>query len=317
MRAKVLVTGGCGFVGSHLVRRLTQDFDVVILDNLSSGRRENIADLEKKVKLIVGDIRDTTAVKKAIKNCKYLFHLAAQVSVQKANKNPQEDASNNIMGTINLLENAKKCQKIVIYSSAAVYGEPNQTPISEDHPKNPINTYGASKLASETYANLYHKTHGLPVTILRPFNIYGPGQRRESQYSGVITIFAEKIGKGENPVIYGDGTQTRDFIYIDDVVEASIIAAESEKATGQTFNVGTGKATTINELAHKMIQIAGKKLKPVHTKPRMGEIKHSVADITKIQKTLGYKPKTDLSQGLEKTIKQKTQWSKPKQKSTK
>ena len=312
MRNKVLVTGGCGFVGNHLVRRLIQDFEVVVLDNLSSGRRENIADIEKKVKLIVGDILDATTVKKAIRECRYVFHLAAQVSVEKATTNPQEDASVNIMGTLNLLEHAEKCEKIIIYSSAAVYGEPIQTPIKEEHPKNPKNPYGISKLTSETYANHYHKTYGLPVTILRPFNIYGPGQRKENQYSGVITTFAEKIKNGENPIIYGDGTQTRDFIYIDDVVEASILAAESEKATGQTFNVGTGKATTINELAEKMIQIAGKKLKPIHTKSRTAEIKHSVADIYKIQKTLGYKPKTTLTQGLEKIMKLKMRQNKPK-----
>ncbi|MHA1429369.1 MAG: NAD-dependent epimerase/dehydratase family protein [Candidatus Freyarchaeota archaeon] len=139
-----------------------------------------------------------------------------------------------------------------------------------------------------------------PVTVLSPFNIYGPGQRRENQYSGIITVFAEKIENGENPVIYGDGTQTRDFVHVDDVVEASILAAESEKATGQTFNVATGKATTINELANRMIQISGKKLKPIHTKPRKGEIKNSIADISKIQKTLGYKQKTNLTKGLKK-----------------
>ena len=302
MKAKALVTGGCGFVGSHLARRLTQDFEVVVLDNLSSGKRENIADVQGKVKLIVGDVRDATAVRKAIRGCSYVFHLAAQVSVENATKNPMEDASVNITGTLNLLEHAKKCEKIIIYSSAAVYGEPIQTPIREEHPRNPINMYGVSKLASETYAYTYHKIYGLPVTILRPFNIYGPGQRRESQYSGVITTFAEKIENGDAPVIHGDGTQTRDFVHVSDVVEASILAAESEKATGQTFNVGTGKATTINQLANTMIKIVGKNLKPTHTKPRKGDIKHSVADITKIQKTLGYKPKTTLTQGLKKTI---------------
>ncbi|MHA1645242.1 MAG: NAD-dependent epimerase/dehydratase family protein [Candidatus Freyarchaeota archaeon] len=173
-------------------------------------------------------------------------------------------------------------------------------PIDEEHPRYPISMYGVNKLSSESYAYAFYKTFGLPVSILRPFNIYGPGQRRGNQYSGVIGIFAERIMRGESPVIYGDGAQTRDFVHVSDVVEASVLAAESKKAIGQIFNVGTGKPTTINELAEKMIWISGKNLKPVHTKPRIGEIMHSVADISRIQNTLGYEPKMTLTQGLKK-----------------
>ena len=300
MVERVLVTGGCGFVGSHLVRRLVGDFEVVVLDNLSNGVRENIADVEGRVRLIVGDMRDAETVRGALKGCRYVFQLAAQVSVERAIADPVDDASINIIGTLNILRNAEHCKRVVVFSSGAVYGEPIRLPIDEKHPRNPISMYGVSKLSSESYAYAFYRTFGLPVTILRPFNIYGPGQRRGNQYSGVIGIFAERIMNGENPIIYGDGTQTRDFVHVSDVIEASVLAAESDKAIGRIFNVATGKPTTINKLAEEMIRITGKNLKPVHIQPRIGEIKHSVADISKIQKILDYKPKITLTQGLKK-----------------
>ncbi len=299
---RVLVTGGCGFVGSHLVLRLVEDFEVVVIDNLSNGVRENIGDLEGEVRLIIGDLRDSETVSRALKGCRYVFHLAAQVSVEKAIAEPEYDAAINIIGTLNVLKAAEHCERVVVFSSGAVYGEPIRIPIDEEHPRNPVSMYGVSKMASESYAYAFYRTFGLPVTILRPFNIYGPGQKRGNQYSGVIGIFAERIMNGENPIIYGDGTQTRDFVDVSDVVEAGVLAAESKKAIGQIFNVATGKPTTINELAEKMIGIAGKNLKPVHTEPRIGDIMHSVADISKIQKTLGYKPKITLTQGLKKLL---------------
>ena len=224
------------------------------------------------------------------------------MSVEGAIADPFSDAAINILGTLNVLRAAEHCERVVVFSSGAVYGEPIRIPIDEEHPRYPISMYGVSKLSSESYAYAFYKTFGLPVTILRPFNIYGPGQRRGNQYSGVIGIFAERIMRGESPVIYGDGTQTRDFVHVSDVVEASVLAAESKKAIGQIFNVGTGKPTTINELAEKMIWISGKNLKPVHTKPRIGEIMHSVADISRIQNTLGYEPKMTLTQGLKKML---------------
>ncbi|MFB0562669.1 MAG: GDP-mannose 4,6-dehydratase [Candidatus Lokiarchaeia archaeon] len=302
MVERVLVTGGCGFVGSHLVRRLVEDFKVVVIDDLSNGVRENIADVESEMRLIVGDLRDAETVRESLRECRYVFHLAAQVSVERAIADPVTDAAINILGTLNVLRAAKHCERVVVFSSGAVYGEPIRMPIDEEHPRNPVSMYGVSKMASESYAYAFYRTFGLPVTILRPFNIYGPGQRRGNQYSGVIGIFAERVMNGENPIIYGDGTQTRDFVHVSDVVEAGVLAAESEKATGQIFNVATGKPTTINELAEKMIRISGKNLKPVHTKPRIGEIMHSIADISKIQKTLGYEPKITLTQGLKKLL---------------
>ncbi len=310
---RVFVTGGCGFVGSHLVHRLIEEFEVVVFDNLSNAVRENVADVEREVRLIVGDLRDADKLKEGLKGCRYVFHLAAQVSVERAIAEPVNDAAINILGTINLLRAASHCERVVLFSSGAVYGEPIRMPIDEEHPRKPISMYGVSKMASESYAYAFYKTFGLPVTILRPFNIYGPRQRRDSQYSGVISIFAESLIKGEKPVIYGDGTQTRDFVYVSDVVEAGVLAAESEEAIGQVFNVAAGKPTTINRLAEEMIRVAGKKVKPVHTQPRIGEIKHSVADISKIRKILGYKPEITLTQGLEKMWEQINHQSKLKQ----
>ncbi|MFB0561243.1 MAG: NAD-dependent epimerase/dehydratase family protein [Candidatus Lokiarchaeia archaeon] len=303
MSERVLVTGGCGFVGSHLVRKLVEDFKVVVLDNLSNGMTENIADMKRKVRLIVGDVCDSEMVRGALKGCKYIFHLVAQGSVRRARADSINDASTNIIGTLNVLRAAEDCEKVIIFSSAAVYGEPIRTPIDEEHPRNPLSMYGVSKLASENYARVFYENYGLPITVLRPFNIYGLGQRMDSQYSGVINIFAQSIIKGENPIFYGDGTQTRDFVHVSDVVEASILAAESEKAIGQIFNVATGKATTINEIASELIQITGNKIEPVYINTHKEDIKHSVADISKIQKTLSYKPKTTLTQGLKNMIK--------------
>ncbi|MBL7206237.1 MAG: NAD-dependent epimerase/dehydratase family protein [Candidatus Aenigmarchaeota archaeon] len=272
---KILVTGGAGFVGSYITDKLIDlGNDVVILDNLSNGNN-----LSPKAELVSGDICKTEDCIKAVSGCETVFHLAAQVSVQKSTENPAEDSRINVLGTINMLEAAKKAgaKNFIYFSSAAVYGNPKKVPISETDPTVPISPYGASKLAAEGYCRLYEN---MTVTIVRPFNIYGPRQDPNSPYSGVISIFTERAKKGENLVIYGDGNQTRDFIPAERVAELAI------KLMGNsgTFNIGTGKPTKINELAERIIKENKSNSEITHAPERDGDIRDSWADIEKLKR---------------------------------
>ena len=305
---RVLVTGGAGFIGSHLVDRLLkEDFDVVVLDNLSSGHIRNIKHHigKRGFQFIKGDVRNRELVNKLVKEIDVIFHLAAIVSVPQSVRNPILVNEVNVSGTLNLLEAARKSKvkRFIFASSCAVYGDPQSLPIKEESPLRPISPYGSSKLAAETYVQVFHKVYGLKTVCLRYFNVYGPRQS-EGRYSGVISHFLRALRENKPLKIYGDGRQTRDFVHVYDVVEANILALKERKAVGECFNIATGNPVTIEDLAKKFMAIFGKKTKIVYLKPRKGDIRHSYADISKAVEKLGYKPKISLENGLVTIIKQ-------------
>ena len=301
---KVLVTGGAGFIGSHLVEKLVNlNYQVKVLDNFSSGRISNLRCVKGKAKIVRGDIRDKKVLGKVVKNVDTIIHLAALTDVTESVRKPHLYHEVNTTGTLNLLHTAEKnkVQKFVYISTCAVYGEAKKLPINEEHPTAGLSPYAVSKLAAENYCRVYNEVYGLKTVILRLFNVYGPGQQNKS-YSGVIIRFIEMLNQNKPPIIYGDGEQTRDFVYVGDVVEAIVKAVESN-ISFDIFNIGTGEPTTINHLAETIIRVMGKEnLKPIHTEPRKGEIRHSQADITKAKEKLGYKPQTNLTEGLKKTV---------------
>lgn len=297
-----IVTGGCGFIGSHLARRLiAKGEDVRIIDDMSKGRIERISDIINNIELFKVDIRNYEEILNIFKNVDKVFHLAAQVSVFNSLEDPYFDASVNILGTINVLKAAvvSKVDRFVYVSSAAIYGNPVEVPITEEHPKAPLSPYGLSKLIGERYSLLFKYLNDLKVSVIRPFNVYGPGQDPNDEYAGVITKFITRVLEGKSPIVFG-GNQTRDFVYVEDVVEGAILASEKEEAIGESFNIASGKEITIDELAKIIIKISGKDLDIIHQPLRKGDIERSIADISKAQQILGYKPKIELETGLAK-----------------
>lgn len=301
--SRVLVTGGAGFIGSHLVDRLIkEDHEVVVLDNFFSGKIENIKHhLDSgELSLIKGDVRDSDDVEKAMREVDAVFHLAAIVSVPLSIKKPSLVNEVNVEGTLNLLETSSKAdvEKFVYSSSCAVYGEAQHIPIDEEHQTNPISLYAASKLAAEYYCKAFYENHGLNTLCLRYFNVYGPRQVRGS-YGGVITQFIDRLKQKKQPIIYGDGEQTRDFVHVEDIVEASMLALNCPHDVDKVINVGSGRSTTINKLARTLMELTGKsELKPFHAAPRKGDIRSSCADITRAKRMLGYEPNVTLKTGL-------------------
>ena len=298
---KVVVTGGLGFIGSHLVEKLCEDNLIVIIDDQSTGKIENIKHLNlSKIDTTMGDITSIN-LEEIFDGADYIFHEAAVTSVQKSVDDPFTSNEINITGTLKVLEAAKNTgvKKVVLASSSAVYGETESLPLTEDDPVNPLSPYAVGKTTGELYCNVFSEIYGLPTISLRYFNVFGPRQDPNSQYAAVIPIFIDKILKNESPVIYGDGEQSRDFVSIKDIVAANIMAAES-KLTG-AFNIGLGKSTTINQLVEMINEIIGKDIKPVYEKERPGDIKHSLADISKAQ-SLGYDPKADFKEELKETV---------------
>jgi len=301
--AKVLVTGGAGFIGSRLVERLLNlGYDVTVVDNLSTGKKQNLREALRNIDFIQGDIRDKEVLKKATRGVDYVVHLAALISVSESVRLPNLYFDVNVNGTLALLNESSKAgvEKFVFASSCAVYGNPVRIPIGEDHPLRPLSPYAESKLAAERHCRMYSQRKALKTFILRLFNVYGPRQDH-SQYSGVITQFVRRVSQNQPPIIYGSGEQTRDFIYVDDVVEYVVRTLGSEAE--ETYNIGSGKQTTINELAGLVTKIMGKPdLIPLHLPPREGDIVHSLADISKAKAILGYTPQTPLGEGLKEAI---------------
>jgi UDP-glucose 4-epimerase len=299
---KVLVTGGAGFIGSHVVDRLVDDGCWVrVVDNLSTGKLENISDHlgSGKVNFVEGDVRDASVAEKSVEDVDVVVHLAAVTSVPFSVENPSFTFDVNITGTLNLLRSCaeKKVGRFVFVSSCAVYGESKFLPVSEEHPTNPISPYAESKLAGEKFCLGFHEKKLLKSVVLRLFNVYGPRQGM-NDYSGVITRFIERGRQGLPLVIYGDGWQTRDFVNIRDVVQAVSRAIESEYAEGNVFNIGSGKPTSVHELAEAVLESAGLDLQILHDEPRLHEIRHSYADISKAENLLRYRPKVSLRDGL-------------------
>ncbi len=299
---KVVVTGGLGFIGSHLVEKLSENNLVIVIDDQSTGTIDNIKDFNlSKIDTTLGDITSIDDLERIFDGCDYVFHQAAAVSVPQSVDDPLSSNEVNITGTLKVLEAAKNAgvKKVVFASSSAVYGDAESLPLSEDNPVNPLSPYAVTKATGELYCNVFSEVYGLPTISLRYFNVFGPRQNPNSQYAAVIPIFIDKMLKNESPVIYGDGEQSRDFVFVKHVVAANIMAAES-KLTG-AFNIGLGKSTTINRLFEIINEITGKSIKPVYKKERPGDIKHSVADISRA-KLLGYDPKADFKEELAETV---------------
>jgi len=300
---RVLVTGGAGFIGSHLVDGLMGGgFDVVVLDDFSGGRRENLSVHFGKPNfcLVEGDVRVKADVEKALDGVDVVFHLAAIVSVDFSVKNPLLVNEVNVGGPLNVLRESLNAgvKRFVYASSCAVYGEPVNLPINEEHPTKPMSPYGVSKLAAEHYCRVFYEVYGVETVCLRFFNVYGPRQV-VGPYSGVIMKFIDRLKRGEGPIIYGDGEQTRDFVFVGDVVDACLRGMRCENCVGETINVGSGVETTVNKLADGLIELFGMcDVKPVYAEPRAGDIRRSCADLGKAERLLGYKPKTSLREGL-------------------
>jgi len=304
---KILVTGAAGFIGSHLVDRLlAEGFSVLGLDDLSTGNIENVAHNESKreFEFIKGDICDKAQDKRILTDVEAVFHEAALVSISRSVEDPIPTNRTNVDGTLALLSACldSDVKRFIYASSSAVYGDATSLPSEESHLPNPISPYGASKLAAENYCKAFHRVYGLETVSLRYFNVYGPRQTY-GPYSGVITIFINQALRGESPIIHGDGEQTRDFVSVEDVVEANISAAKAQGVAGEVFNVATGRPTTVNELARAVLVATGKEdLRPVHAKPRPGDIRHSYGSPKKAERQLHFRPKVALAQGLGKTV---------------
>jgi UDP-glucose 4-epimerase len=304
----VLVTGGAGFIGSHLVDRLiNKGYHVKVLDNLSTGNLSNIQGHidNGKVEFVKGDITNLEQVKTAIQGIDAVFHLAAQISVPLSVKNPEFTYKTNVNGTINLLSSlaSKNPQgKFVFISSCAVYGEPQYLPVDEKHPTNPISPYAESKLLGEYYTLGFNQNRLLKTAALRFFNVYGVRQGL-NDYSGVITKFIDRLKQNQSLTIYGDGSQTRDFVHVSNIVDAIVACLENPNAEGQVFNIGTGNALTIDDLAKNLIALSGASSTILHAPVREGDIKHSYANITKASSLLNYQPTMQLSTGLHELLK--------------
>lgn len=295
---KIVVTGGAGFIGSQIAESFILEKDVVVLDNLTSGDARNIPD---EATFIEGDVRDEQAIEAATTDADVIFHEAALVSVTASVEDPKKSHATNVEGTLNVLEAARQQDaRVVLASSAAIYGPPNMIPITEDHPKQPGSPYGLDKLAVDQYAQMYNELYGLKTVPLRYFNVYGPGQTG-GDYAGVISVFIEQALSGDDITVHGDGEQTRDFVFIDDIVEANR-RASTTASLGEPFNIGTGDSITIRELAELIRDVADSDSDIVHTEGRTGDIKQSRADIRKSTDQLGYEPDTSIEDGIEQTV---------------
>lgn len=296
---KVLITGGMGQVGSYLVDRLHNDLSVTILDNLTSPTRSEIPE---SVNFVQEDIRSPVARELAASH-DIIIHTAAQISVVRSMDEPLFDADNNIFGTLNLLEGARKgnIEKFIYMSSAAVYGNPEYLAIDEKHPQNPMSPYGASKLCGEKYCTMYHQAYDLPTVCIRPFNIYSPRQDPSNPYSGVISKFIGRIKEGQAPIIFGDGSQTRDFVSVHDIVDMIVLLMDDTNSNGEVFNVGTGQRTSVKELANVILDIFGSDLDIEFRDWLSGDIKDSYSDISKA-KNIGYSPQVELKDGLQEIV---------------
>jgi nucleoside-diphosphate-sugar epimerase len=302
---KALVTGGAGFIGSHLTEDLVaRGCWVTVLDNFSSGRRANLTRVAADIELIEDDIRNLQAVERAAKGCEVIFHLAAVVSVPQTVAQPLASAMVNDLGTLHILEAARNAGSgaVVLASSSAVYGDDPGLPKRENMIPKPLSPYAVQKITGEYYARVYHDLYGIDTASLRFFNVFGPRQDPSSPYSGVISIFMSKAVTQTGPIIYGDGTQSRDFVYVSDVVRAMTSAASTKAAAGRSINVGTGTSIDINRLWRTIAGMAGLSIVPRYDPPRAGDIIASVASVDTAESLLGFKTEVSLEDGLERTF---------------
>lgn len=298
-----LITGGCGFIGSHLCEELVkQGHTVRVLDNLASGYRRNIEPLGDAVEFIEGDVRNAAQVKSAVAGVRGVFHEAALVSVFDSVQRPADNHDINATGTLNVLQASREAgvKRLVIASTAAAYGNDPELPKREDMRPQPESPYAVAKVMGEHYLRIYASLYGLPTVVLRYFNVFGPRQDPKSPYSGVISRFCDDVRTGRQPTIFGDGRQTRDFVFVKDVVQANLLAmSERVEGRGQIYNVASGRTASLLDLLAILSRLTGRNLQPEHKPARAGDIRHSAASIDKATRELGYQPQFALDRGLE------------------
>ena len=302
---RYVVTGGAGFIGSNTVDELVRrGHSVVVLDDLSSGREENLSEIRNKITLIKGSITDIEVVRKAMHEAEYVLHLAARTSVPRSVKDPIETNKINIDGTLNVLVAAKemKVKRVIFAASSSAYGETPTLPKVETMRPQPISPYGVTKYVGELYGQAFGRCYGLENVALRYFNVFGPRQDPSSPYSGVLAKFCTAFLEEIQPVVFGDGEQTRDFTYVDNAVQANLLACEAPNVSGKTFNVGTGERTSLNEVLRALGKIAGKPQEAKYDPARDGDIRDSQADISQAREFLGYDPQVGFEQGLSRTF---------------
>lgn len=300
-----LVTGGAGFIGSHVATALVKRGDRVrVLDNLCTGFRENLDHVRDEVELIEGDVRDEAVVARAMEGADCVFHQAALASVPRSVEHPSETNDVCVTGTVNLLHEARKAgvRRFVYAASSSAYGDQPSGSRQETDLPQPLSPYAAAKLAGEMYCQAFYHTYGLETVSVRYFNVFGPRQDPGSEYSAVIPIFVTRLLSGKPPVIYGDGYQSRDFTFVDNVVQGNLLAAEAAEAAGETFNVASGRSTTLLDLLRIIGQLLSVSVEPVFEHPRAGDVRESLADIAPARDKLGYEPTVTLEDGLRRSI---------------
>ena len=303
--ANYLITGGAGFIGSNIVEALVQRGEFVrVLDNCSTGKLSNLEDVTEHIEFIQGDIRDLALVREAIKNIDYILHQAALPSVSRSVHDPIASNETNVTGTLNILTAAKDdgVRRVVFACSSSVYGNSQKLPKREDMPANPISPYAITKYAGEQYCRAFYRLYGLETVVLRYFNVFGRRQSPNSQYAAAIPIFINSFLEDRPPTIFGDGEQSRDFTFVENVVQANLLACHVEDAAGEVFNIACGARTTINGLVTTIRDLIGSDAQPIYQHERKGDVRHSQADISKAQEVLGYEPKVDLKAGIERTV---------------
>jgi nucleoside-diphosphate-sugar epimerase len=302
---RYMVTGGAGFIGSHTVDELVKrGHGVVVLDDLSSGKEENLAEIRNKITFMKGSITDLEAVRKAVHEAEFVLHLAARTSVPRSVKDPLETNRINVDGTLNVLLAARdaKVKRVVFAASSSAYGETPTLPKVESMHPEPISPYGVTKYVGELYAKTFGRCYGLETVCLRYFNIFGPRQEPNSPYSGVLAKFCTAFLEDSAPVVYGDGEHSRDFTFVENAVQANLLACEAPNVAGKVFNVGTGTRATLNHTLQLLRQISGRNLEAKYEPAREGDIRDSQADITRARELLGYDPQVSFEEGLQRTF---------------
>ena len=303
--AQYLVTGGAGFIGSHMVDRLVADgHRVRVVDDLSSGRLDNLAAVNNRIEFIKGDIRDRQLVANACEGIEFIIHEAAWRSVPKSMADPWGYTEVNVLATVNLLEAAVKAKvkRVVCVSSSSVYGETTQMPLREDQPARPISPYAASKLADELFCGLFSRGYGLETVAVRYFNVFGPRQSLENEYAVVIPKFIVCLLRKESPPVYGDGKQSRDFTFVDNVVEGTILASQTNGVSGEVFNIALGEEHSVLDLLQELNKIMGLSIPPAFKPPRPGDVQRTLADPSKAMRLLRWKGCVNFSEGLRRTV---------------
>jgi UDP-glucose 4-epimerase len=299
------VTGGAGFIGSHVVRALlARGHRVRVLDDFSTGRRQNLVEIERDIELVEGDICNRETVRRCLAGVEAVFHLAARASVPRSVAEPEQANEINVTGTLNLLVAARDAgaQRFVYSASSSAYGDTPTLPKREDMTPRPLSPYAVSKLAGEHYCSCFATCYGLQTLSLRYFNVFGPRQDPQSQYAAVIPAFVTRMVRGARPIIFGDGEQSRDFCFVENVVNANLAALAAEKVSGECVNIACGERTTLNEIVRLINGHLGTSIEPEYQAPRVGDVRHSLADVSLARRVIGYEPQVMFAEGLRRSL---------------